>query len=69
MALGGSACKEVVEGHSPVADNDVASTTFVSNTTSSTTTTKSAVNLVGKHGARGCLKAEASKGECAIEEV
>ncbi|KAK5832697.1 hypothetical protein PVK06_016500 [Gossypium arboreum] len=69
MALGGSACKEVVEAQSPVADNDIASTTFVSNTTSTTTTTKSAVNLVGKHGARGCPKAGASKGECAIEEV
>lgn len=51
MALGGTACKEVVEFHSSVADYDIASTTFESSTTSTTTTTKSGVNLVGKHGA------------------
>ena len=46
MAPGGSACKEVVESHTPVADYDIATTKSESNTT----TMKSAVSFVGKHG-------------------
>ncbi|KAK8972499.1 hypothetical protein V6N11_081614 [Hibiscus sabdariffa] len=46
MAPGGSACKEVVESHSPVADYDIAST----KTESNPTTMKNAVSFVGKHG-------------------
>ncbi|MBA0551228.1 hypothetical protein Golob_022122 [Gossypium lobatum] len=53
MAPGGSACKEVIESHSPVADYDIASAKSESNNATSTTTTttmKTSVNLVGKHG-------------------
>ncbi|KAE8735176.1 E3 ubiquitin-protein ligase SINAT2 [Hibiscus syriacus] len=45
MAPGGSACKEVVESHSPVADHD-----SPTKTESNTTTMKNAVSFVGKHG-------------------
>lgn len=53
MAPGGSACKEVIESHSPVADYDIASTKPESNnatSTNTTTTMKTAVNFVGRHG-------------------